>query len=213
MPSADPASEQLDSETEAVLAETGKFGEDPQAHQKPDPRRDLHVPVALLAAGVVLTFIGLHSGGASGAVMAAVATIVALVISTVLYVGGGLLAAHFGGIYLGTLGPALLKFAAVSIFPASLADLITNLLGGDMAVACLGNGVGIVTCWGLVSYLFRLDGPKTVTVVIAIAIVKLVLGFVLFGILGLFTISATPTFDTSEVDADESAIMSVEDDE
>jgi hypothetical protein len=208
VPNHDPADDQLDAETEAALAETGRYGEDPEAHRKPDPRRDLQVPVALLVAGAVMTFISINSGSGSGAIMAAVATIITLVISTILFLGGGLLAAHFGGIYLGTLGPALLKFAAVSIFPASLADLITSLLGGDMAVACIGNGVGIVTCWGLVSYLFRLDGPKTITVVISVAIVKVVLGFILFGMLGLMIVSAEPSY---VADAEETNLVSDDD--
>src|SRR5687767_13941516 len=146
MPAADPDAEKLDAETEAILAETGKFGEDPDAHVKPDPRRNLHVPVALLAAGLILTFIDLKVGGAFGAVVAALAAGVTLVISTVLFLAGGLLAARFGGVCLGELGPALLKLAAVGVFPVAVADLITKLLGGDMAVAILGNGVGVDTC-------------------------------------------------------------------
>ena len=212
MPMADPNADKLDAETEAALAETGKFGEDPDAHKKPDPRRDLHVPVGLLAAGLVLTFIDLNFGGAFGAVVATMATGIKLVVSTALVLAGGLLAARFGGVYLGELGPALLKLAAVGVFPAALADLVTKLLGGDMAVAILGNAVGVVTCWSLVSYLFRLDGPATMSVVIGVAIVKIVGGLFIAAILGLLITTASGAYETAyEADgADESAVTSVE---
>ena len=213
MSEADPESEKLDADTEAELAATGKFGEDPDAHRKPNPTRDLHVPLGLLFAGVVLTFIQVYAGsggGALGSAIAAVATFVKLLVSSTIFLIGGLIAARMGGIVLGTLGPALLKIAAVSIFPAALADTITALLGGDIAVACLGGGVGIVACWGLVSYLFRLDGPKTMTFVTAIAVVKLVLVFVLGGLMALIVIGGSSEMDdaTSDLTAtDRSAIV------
>jgi hypothetical protein len=215
MPGADPTADQLDAETEAELAATARYGEDPDARIRPDPPRDLYVPLALLAVGIILTFIGFNIGGAIGFVIAAFATVVKLIVSLVLFVIGALLAARFASVCLGELGPALLKLAAVSIFPAALADLVTELLGGDMAVAMIGNTVGIVTCWGLVSYLFRLDGANTMAVVIAIAVVKFVLGFVLFALLALIVVSAAPSFDDSDLGADtESGEMSsVEDDD
>ena len=212
MSSADPEADKLDAETEAILAETGKFGEDPDAHVKPDPRRNLHVPIALLAAGLILTFIDLNVGGAFGAVVATLATGITLVISTVLFLAGGLLAARFGGVCLGELGPALLKLAAVGVFPAALADLVTKLLGGDMAVAIIGNGIGVVTCWSLVSYLFRLDGAKTMSVVIGVAVVKLVSGLFIAGALGLLITTATGAYDTADESllCDDSAVTSVD---
>jgi hypothetical protein len=215
MPTPNPNEDQLDAETEAALAETGKYGEDADARAKPDPRRDLHVPVALLAAGLVLTFIDLNFGGALGAVVATLATGIKLVVSTILFLIGGLLAARFGGVYLGELGPAMLKLGAVGVFPAALADLVTKLLGGDMAVAMIGNGVGVVTCWSLVAYLFRLDGPGTMSVVIGVAVVKVVLWLLLAAIFGLLITTASGAYEmASEADAaDGSSVTAVEHDE
>ena len=108
------------------------------------------------------------------------------------------------GITLGPLGPALLKLAGVSVFPAAVADLVTTMLGGDMAVACLGNGVGILTCWALVSYLFRLDFSNTLRVVSAVACVKILLMFVLGGLMALLVASASH-HDSDDVASTDSA--------
>jgi hypothetical protein len=172
----DPSNDELDPDTEAELAATAKFGVDPTAHDRPDPRRDLYVPIGLLAGGVVLTYLACTTGADAYAPAAAVfATIVKLIMMSALYLTGCLLAARFGGIDLGPLKPALLKIAAVSVFPAAVADVITTALGGDIAVFFLGNGVGIITSWMLVAYLFRLDGQRTMTVVGTIATLKMIL--------------------------------------
>jgi hypothetical protein len=215
MPAADPTADRLDDQTEAELAATGKYGEDPEAQVKPDPARDLHVPLGLLLAGVVLTFISFNTGGgALGSAIAAIATIIKIGVSSVIFLIGTLIAARMAGINLGALGPAMLKLGGISVFPAALADLITTLLGGDMAVAMLGNGVGIVTCWALVAYLFRLDGQKTMTVVGAVVCVKLVLMLVLGGLMALLVAGASSAHDdlTADIDAASSATVEQSDD-
>jgi hypothetical protein len=206
MPAADPTVDQLDAQTEVELAATGQYGEDPSARFKPDPVRDLHAPMALLVAGIVVTFICFNTGGSAiGSVVAGIATMFKVGISAIIFLIGGLIAARMSGITLGPLGPALLKLAGVSVFPAAVADLVTTMLGGDMAVACLGNGVGILTCWALVSYLFRLDFANTLRVVSAVACVKIVLMFVLGGLMALLVASASSHHDGGDVAGADSA--------
>jgi hypothetical protein len=187
----------LDAQTEAELAETGEYAEpDPS---KPDPRRNYHVPLALLGAGIVLTFIDLSigggggGGGAGGVVLAAIGTIIKLVFWSVVYTAGALLAVWATKINLGPLWPGMLKLAAVSVGPSALGDLVTTALGGDMAVGVIGGTIGLVTCWAMVSYLFRLDGGATMAVVGAIAIVKCTMMLVFGGLIMLLVSSLRPT--------------------
>jgi hypothetical protein len=90
-----------------------------------------------------------------------------------------LVAAKFAGINFGPVGPAILKLAGLCLAPSALGDLVTTLLGGDMAVAVIGWVVAAVIHYALISYLFRLDGGQTVVVVFAIGIVRVVVGFML----------------------------------
>ena len=164
----------LPPEVEAELAATGKYGEEDLTQL--DPRRDTHVPVALLVIGFALTlvdfrfFMSAHPG-------AAVATAILyvgfkLTVGMILMLGGALLAARFSGVNFGPLGPALLKLAGLCVGPSAVGDLVTSMLGGDGAVAQIGLVVQILLYWGLVSYLFRLDGAQTMAVVGTIAAVK-----------------------------------------
>jgi len=170
------ADEALDPEIEAELAATGRYGEgDPTT---PDPKRDFQVPVALIVLGFLFTgadfayTMHAHPGVAMAAGMFAAG--VKLVLGMVLMLAGALAAAKFGGINFGPLGPALLKLAGICLAPSAAGDLVTTLLGGDMAVAQLGWVVRIVLYWALISYLFRLDGGQTAVVVGTLTIVKIV---------------------------------------
>jgi hypothetical protein len=176
-----PPSDALSPEVEAEMAALGAYGDkDPF---EPDPKRDTYVPIALLAVGFVLTVINFawsmdaHSGAAvAGGVIGAV---VKLVVGMVLMLVGALLAAKFAGIDFGPVGPAILKLAGLCLAPSAMGDLVTTLLGGDMAVAQVGWVVMAVVYYVLISYLFRLDGGQTVIVVFAITIVKVIMFFVL----------------------------------
>ena len=176
-----PGPDGLSPDVEAELAATGAYGEDDPF--KPDPKRDTYVPLALLAIGFVLTVVNFawsmdgHQGVAvAGGVIGAVFK---LVLGLVLMLVGALLAAKFAGINFGAVGPAILKLAGLCLAPSALGELVTTLLGGDMAVAYIGWAVQAVMYYALISYLFRLDGGETVVVVFAITIVKVVLFFVL----------------------------------
>ena len=196
----------LPSEVEAELAATAKYGE--EDFTRPDPRRDLHVPVALLAMGFLITVIDfgygmrVHPGAAvaAGILVAGVK----LVFGMILMLGAALLAARFAGINFGPIGPALLKLAGLCLAPSALGDLTTQLLGGDMAVAQIGWVVRVVLYWALVSYLFRLDGGQTAAVVGAITVLKIVSTVVIGSLLAF---AFAPAVDEAFMDPgnDESA--------
>lgn len=168
--------EPLSAEVEAELAAVAKYGEEDPT--KPDPRRDTHVPAALLAIGFVVTAVdfGLSWESHAGAAVAAGVLIAGLklIVGMLFMFGGALAAARFGGINFGPIGPALLKLAGLCLAPSALGDLTTTLLGGDGAVAQIGWAVRIILYWTFVSYLFRLDGIQTTIVVVTITIVKVV---------------------------------------
>jgi hypothetical protein len=201
----------LDAQTEAELRETGAYGEEDAA--KPDLRRDYHVPLAMLAIGVIVTFIDLNVGGAFGAVVAAVGTVIKLVVWSAIFTAGAMLAVWLAGINLGPVWPGALKLAAVSVGPSALGDLVTHLLGGDMAVGIIGGTLGVVVCWAMMSYLFRLDGGQTMTVVGAIVGVKMVLMLVLGGLFMAVLAGLGPEpIDLAEMPDDEPGLMQIDDD-
>jgi hypothetical protein len=166
--------DELPPEIEAELAATAAFGEgDLNRHS---PARDLHVPVALLVIGFLLTIAEFAVGTTHPAAMAVGVAVfgVKLVVGLGLTFAAALLTAKFAGINFGPIWPALLKLAALSLGPSALGDLTTHALGGA-AFAQVGWAVRIVLYWFLAAYLFELDGAQTSAVVAAVAIVKVVM--------------------------------------
>jgi hypothetical protein len=205
------AEDALPADVEAELAAVAKYGEDDP--NKPDPRRDTYVPLALLAIGLIVAVIHFGYTMKPGAAVAAAVLVVAikLIFGMIFMLGGALLAARFAGVNFGPLGPALLKLAGLCLAPSALGDLVTGLLGGDVAVGQLGRIVEIVLYWSLVSYLFRLDGWHTVVVVGTITIVKIVAFSVVISLVGLAFGSSLPDAAFAGTD-DEPAITSLEED-
>ena len=187
--------DELPPEIEAELAATGKYGEaDPNV---PDPKRDFHIPVAMLVIGFLLTgadfAFRMHANPGIAMAAGMFAAGVKLILGMIFMLGGALVAAKFSGINFGPIGPALLKLAALCLAPTALGDFATTLLGGDMAVAQLGWLVRIILYWGFVSYLFRLDGGQTAVVVGTISVVKIVAGVILASMLFLSLAPSVPT--------------------
>lgn len=204
----------LPADVEAELAAVAKYGEeDPN---KPDPRRDTHVPLALIAIGFLITVAdfayAMHAHPGAALAAGILVTGFKLAFGMILMLGAALLAARFAGVNFGPLGPALLKLAGLCLAPSALGDLTTSLLGGDMAVAQIGRVVQIVLTWGLVSYLFRLDGFHTMVVVGTITVVK-ILAVVLLGSLALLAFgSLTDGAFDGDMAGDEPAITSLDED-
>src|SRR5688572_9999513 len=205
MSSAD-AGEELSPDVEAEMAALGRYAEDEP--NTADPRRDLHVPVALLAIGFAIAVVDFGYTMRPGAAVAAAVLVTGfkLLFGMVMMLAAALLAARFAGINFGPVGPALLKLAGLCLAPSALGDLVTSLLGGDMAVAQLGWIVRIVLYWVLVSYLFRLDGAQTAAVVAAVTIVKIVTTVVIGSLL---MIAVAPGLASDPLPVDEKDDVSV----
>lgn len=176
------ADDTLDPTIEAELAETGAYGDVAKPLAVPDPFRDSTLPGILLAVGALLVtaqviIVSLLSPGFAVGLL--LGQLVNLVIQVGLMLAGVLLAAKIAGIYFGDARIALFKLAAIYVGPTTLGGLVTLLLGGDIAVACIGWGVSIICYWFLLSYLFRLDGQQTTICVAAITGVRMVATFLL----------------------------------
>ena len=211
MPASEDAGEGLPADVEAEMAALGRYAEDDP--NKPDPRRDVHVPLALLAVGFAIALVHFGYTMQPGAAVAAAVLVTGfkLLFGMVLMLGAALLAARFAGINFGPVGPALLKLAGLCLAPSAVGDLVTSLLGGDMAVAQIGWVVRIILYWVLVSYLFRLDGGQTVIVVGTIALVKILTFLFVGSLLALAFGSAwaDPDFG-GDVSGADSTVTSVE---
>lgn len=175
----------LPEEVERELAALGAYRE--AAPSEFDKFRDVNLPTALLAVGLALALAQIAYMSRSGTlVLAATAVIlVQLAVNLALMLGGVLLAARFAGIDFGPLHTALVKLCAASVAPTALGGFITQMLGGDIAVTFLGLGISVLCYWGLLSYLFRLDGAQTMVCVLAIAGVRLVAYMCILGTISL----------------------------
>lgn len=182
--------ETLDARTEAELAAGAEYAEQAGEHE-PDPFREVKLPSILLAVGLLLTvaqaaYVAAQSPAA--AVGLIIGTVLSLGINVALMLVGVFLAAKFAGICFGDARTAVLKLCAIYVGPTMLGTLVTQALGGDIAVACLGWGVSIVCYWGLTSYLFRLDGAQTMTCVFTIGVVRVAASF-LVGMLAVLWVA------------------------
>lgn len=172
VPEAEFNEDEIDEKTARELAGLAEYGEEDPT--KPDVFRDLHAPLGLIAVGLMITAGEVAWMAREGASVGAATVYVAVstFIQLVVMFAGILGAAKVGGIGFGPLGTAVLKLLAVYLAPSALGMLITEALGGDMAVAMIGYGVAAVLYWSLIAYLFRLDGQQTVTCVMAIGVAR-----------------------------------------
>jgi hypothetical protein len=139
------------------------------------------LPLYLLAAGLFILMGQVFQGVSMtpGTLMGVTFGVgIGILVNVALMLGGVLVAARFSGISFGPLNLALLKLTAICVGPTALGDLVADMLGGDMAVACLGHGISIFLYYVLLGHLFRLDGGQTVVCVIAIFVVRLMAGIV-----------------------------------
>jgi hypothetical protein len=171
-----PDADELPDEVEAELAGLEQFAEKETTVAVYNDFRDRKFPVALLAIGGVLMLAQIliqvirYDEPLVGSI---IGNILSVVINVVLMLAGVVLASKFGGINFGELKPALMKLTGIFIGPIVLGELVTQALGGDMAVALIGNACAIVACWFLIYYLFSLDGQQTMFCVIAIGVVRI----------------------------------------
>lgn len=171
-----PDSDDLSHEVEAELAGLEKYAERETTVAVYNDFRDRKFPVALLAVGGLLMLAQIliqvirYEEPLVGSI---IGNILSVVINVVLMLAGVVLASKFGGINFGELKTALMKLTGIFIGPIVLGELVTQALGGDMAVAVIGNACAIVACWFLIYYLFSLDGQQTMICVVAIGVVRI----------------------------------------
>ena len=173
---AKPDVDELPDEVEAELAGLDQFAERETTVAVYNDFRDRKFPVALLAIGGLLMLAQILVQVIryqEPLLESIIGNILSVVINVVLMLAGVVLASKFGGINFGELKAALMKLTGIFIGPIVLGELVTQALGGDMAVAVIGNACAIVACWFLIYYLFSLDGQQTMICVVAIGVVRI----------------------------------------
>lgn len=197
----------LPEDVEAELAGLAKFADKETTVAVYDDTRDRKFPIALLAIGgllmlaQVLVQVIRYDQPPVGSI---IGNALSVVINVVLMLVGVVLASKFGGINFGELNTALLKLTGIFIGPIVLGELVTQLLGGDAAVAIIGNACAILACWFLIYYLFALDGQQTMICVVAIAVVRVAVVTFIIGMIPFATGNPREmTFEEPELPGDE----------
>jgi hypothetical protein len=181
-----PDADALPEDVEAELAGLEKFADKETTVAVYDDTRDRKFPIALLVVGGLLMLAQIlvqvirYDAPLVGSI---IGNVLSVVINVVLMLVGVVLASKFGGINFGELNTALLKLTGIFIGPIVLGELITQLLGGDPAVAIIGNACAILACWFLIYYLFALDGQQTMLCVIAIGVVRVAVVVFIIGMI------------------------------
>ena len=189
-----------------------------------DMNRDVHVPIGLLAAGVIAylsCFAFKYHLTGYGIAITSVGLFVMTALKAALMVGFALFIANPLGVSFGGIWTAALKLAAVAVFCdgiTSWVDLaVVKMSGGAFGSGLFGWGiisfpVAIGIYWSLLIYLFSMDSGDSWLVVILLAIfdrivklglVVLVLGTVLHmgGVStpGLPSVGSSKAMKTSEL--------------
>ena len=181
-----PDADALPEDVEAELAGLEKFADKETTVAVYDDTRDRKFPIALLVVGGLLMLAQIlvqvirYDAPLVGSI---IGNVLSVVINVVLMLVGVVLASKFGGINFGELNTALLKLTGIFIGPIVLGELVTQLLGGDPAVAIIGNACAILACWFLIYYLFALDGQQTMLCVIAIGVVRVAVVVFIIGMI------------------------------
>ena len=101
-----------------------------------DPK-DFQIPIVLIIVGFLIwAFVGYRMMGTAGPAIALAVIGVGAVIGTALMIAAAFLTAKLLGMSFGELGPAVLKLAAIYLFPAAVGlliglALVTQCLFGD----------------------------------------------------------------------------------
>ena len=125
--------------------------------------KDYKIPAVLLGVGVVLYLIyGMYRGGVAGLGAMAVALPVQLLIQVALGVVACLLTVKIIGAAFGYVGSAILKLAAVAVFPSAV----------SIYIPYVGWIVSLLLYWGLLEWLFELEVMETITLVVVLFVVN-----------------------------------------
>ncbi|HEV8379751.1 MAG TPA: hypothetical protein VGP99_12935 [Tepidisphaeraceae bacterium] len=173
-----------------ILAERRALGEYFEDAPVPvDQVRDVHVPFALLAIGLLLVswqVADLAEGNGFGTFV-----VLAFIIGSVVELGmsllGVMLAGKLMGVYFGKAKTAFYKLTALYVAPGAIGMMLTNSMGDDAVGKVVGTGAFLVLYWGLFTFMFRIKGWQTLVCVGCILLVRFVaLMCVVSALAGLF---------------------------
>ncbi len=178
-----------------------------------DPVRDLYVPVALILAGMAM-YVGFYAHqyelGGSALTMVSIGLSVLTLLKTAVLVVGALLLAGPLGVGFGTVGPAVRKLAAISVFSdgaTAWVDLLTagtlgHHHGGTIGYGPIGWLASVAIYLAGMVYLFSMDVMDARFVVCCLGIgsrlLRVVLLVVLVGAIMNLSGAHTPAADAAE---------------
>ena len=136
--------------------------------------KNLHAPIALAAAGLVVLCIStLLQAGTTGLIPALTAMGIKLIISTTLMLIAVFIVARQRGFQVGPLGTAILKLLAISLAPAAAMSILSLALQ-FIPLGWVANGlIGFCLYFALLGLLFDLDQEDTWYCVMIIFLVNI----------------------------------------
>jgi hypothetical protein len=130
------------------------------------------IPLALLGIGVaILLFIASRLGGQAGVENAIPSLSASIGLGVVLMLVGAVITAKLIGISFGSPVPAVIKLAAIYVFPASLA-LLVNVAGFSWMI-------NMALYFILLIYLFELDAKEALIFTGVSLLVQLIVGYLI----------------------------------
>jgi hypothetical protein len=176
-----------------ILAEQRALGEyyEDAPPDPVDPVRDVHVPFALLAIGLLLLSWQIADLVESRSSAFGTGFVFGYVLGMFLELGlcllGVMAAGKLMGVYFGKAKLAFFKLSALQIAPSAIGTMITAAMGDDAVGAVVGTGTFILLYWGLFSFVFRIKAWQTLICVACILLVKIVAVMCIIGaVAGLF---------------------------
>jgi hypothetical protein len=130
--------------------------------------KEYKIPAILLGVGILIELLrAFFSPSKAGVTAALVALLIALIVRVGLGVVACYLTARIMGVGFGYLTTAILKLAAVFIFPSAVTFFIPMF-----GIPVLGSLIAILLYWGLLEWLFELGAMETIALVIIIFFVN-----------------------------------------
>jgi len=151
-----------------------------------DPVRDVHLPFALLAIGLLLVSWQVadiaEAANASGALMGFVFALGA-VIELAVTLLGVMAAGKLMGLYFGKFKTALYKLSALYVAPSAIGYMITQNMGDDAVGKVVGSGAFLLLYWGLFTFMFRIKAWQTLVCIACIVLVRFLVAMCIFSAL------------------------------
>jgi hypothetical protein len=133
-----------------------------------DPR-DFQIPIVLILVGFLIwAFVGYRMMGTAGPAIVLAVIGVGAVIGTAIMIAAAFLTAKLLGMSFGELGPAILKLAAIYLFPAAVGSLFP-----------FGVLLALVLWFALLLWMFEIEVFQAIVFVIVLFVVRLAVGWVL----------------------------------